>query len=509
MANRKTIVIIGGGVSGLSAGIYAQQHGFDAIIVEKHNIVGGLCTGWDRKGYHIDGCIHWLTGTKENTILNEMWKNLGAFESQDDILQLNSWGSFNYQGTVVTFWRDLDRAEREWTEISPDDKKRIHSFFNKVRDFCEVELPLDLPVSFLPLKRIIGLGLKVMSIWPSYISTMHIKTDSYAKKFKHPALRFALENVQPGPGNLFSMLYSYSTVVIGDGGIPKGGSKAMAQRMADKFVSLGGTLLLNSPVHSVLVENKTAIGVELNDGKKILGDYVVSCLDANYALNRLLLGQYSLPLITHKIKKPETYPTPSCCLLGFAVDKNISVKPPYSFKCEPFYVGGVFIDHITIRPYSYDSSFDRGDKTTMTVLLDQYNYNYNFWKNLRKNPVEYRKYKEDIAKAVMSRIVKHLPEVKDSIEVLDVATPITLSRYTNVTKGAYMGFLFTHNRPMFSYNGHVPGLKHFFLSGQWMQAPGGLPLAIAQGKFAIQRICKIEKLNYIFSPVKATKKQNV
>ena len=57
-----------------------------------------------------------------------------------------------------------------------------------------------------------------MSIWPSYISTMHIKTDNYARKFKHPALRFALENVQPGPGNLFSMLYSYSTVVIGDGG---------------------------------------------------------------------------------------------------------------------------------------------------------------------------------------------------------------------------------------------------------------------------------------------------
>lgn len=509
MAQRKTIVIIGGGISGLSAGIYAEQHGFHAIIAEKHIIPGGLCTGWDRKGYHIDGCVHWLTGTKDKTILNEMWKNLHAFKDDNDILQLDTWGSFNYEGTVVNFYRDIDKAEKEWIAISPADKFRIRLFFHMVRDFCKVELPLDLPASMMSLKRLLSLGFKVMAVWPSYLGSMHISTAKFAKKFKHPALRFALENVQPGPGNLFSMIYSYSTVVIGDGGIPKGGSKAMAERMAKRFMDLGGTLLLNSPVNKVIVENKTATGIELMDGRKIYGDYVVSCLDTNYALNRLLLGQYSLPTISHKIKKPETYPTPSCCLLGYAIDKNLKIPTPYSFKCEPFYVGGLYIDHITVRNYAYDESFDRDNKTTMTVLLDQYNFNYDFWKNLRKNPSEYNKYKEDVAKAVTSRIIKHIPEIKESIELLDVATPITLNRYTNATRGAYMGFLFTHKKKMFAYNGHVPGLKNFYLSGQWLQAPGGLPLAMANGKFAIQRICKKEKLNYIFSGVKAKKKQNV
>ena len=54
----KKIIIIGAGLSGLTAGIYAQMAGFDAEIYEKHTIVGGECTGWDRKGYHIDNCIH-------------------------------------------------------------------------------------------------------------------------------------------------------------------------------------------------------------------------------------------------------------------------------------------------------------------------------------------------------------------------------------------------------------------------------------------------------------------
>jgi len=56
----KKIVIIGGGIAGLSAGIFAQKNGFESTILEKHHTLGGECTGWDRQGYHIDGCIHWL-----------------------------------------------------------------------------------------------------------------------------------------------------------------------------------------------------------------------------------------------------------------------------------------------------------------------------------------------------------------------------------------------------------------------------------------------------------------
>ena len=37
----KKIVIIGGGVAGLSAGIYASVNGFDAEIIEMHSITGG------------------------------------------------------------------------------------------------------------------------------------------------------------------------------------------------------------------------------------------------------------------------------------------------------------------------------------------------------------------------------------------------------------------------------------------------------------------------------------
>ena len=47
-------------------------------IYEKNNIVGGECTGWDRKGYHIDNCLHWMMGTNEGTDLYDIWKTVGA-----------------------------------------------------------------------------------------------------------------------------------------------------------------------------------------------------------------------------------------------------------------------------------------------------------------------------------------------------------------------------------------------------------------------------------------------
>jgi phytoene dehydrogenase-like protein len=46
----KKIVIIGAGPAGLTAGIYARQAGFEVVVLEKHNLPGGLCTAWKRDG---------------------------------------------------------------------------------------------------------------------------------------------------------------------------------------------------------------------------------------------------------------------------------------------------------------------------------------------------------------------------------------------------------------------------------------------------------------------------
>ena len=119
MAN---ILILGGGVAGLSAGIYAQLEGHHALICERSQTVGGNLTGWHRGGCQIDNCIHWLTGTNPSSSIYPMWETLGALGDGIDVYQPESLYTCEENGVRLSLYRDLDRLERTMLVISPDDR---------------------------------------------------------------------------------------------------------------------------------------------------------------------------------------------------------------------------------------------------------------------------------------------------------------------------------------------------------------------------------------------------
>jgi 2-polyprenyl-6-methoxyphenol hydroxylase-like FAD-dependent oxidoreductase len=75
----QSVIIVGAGIAGLSAGCYARMNGYRATIFEMHHIPGGLCTAWTRKGYTWDISMHLLTGSKAGP-LHQMWRELGAVQ---------------------------------------------------------------------------------------------------------------------------------------------------------------------------------------------------------------------------------------------------------------------------------------------------------------------------------------------------------------------------------------------------------------------------------------------
>jgi len=44
----KKAVIVGGGIAGMTAGIYLQKAGIQTEIFEKNPVLGGQCMGWKR-----------------------------------------------------------------------------------------------------------------------------------------------------------------------------------------------------------------------------------------------------------------------------------------------------------------------------------------------------------------------------------------------------------------------------------------------------------------------------
>ena len=51
--SEESIVIVGVGMAGLSAGCYARMNGYKATILETNSIPGGLSTAWPREGYYL------------------------------------------------------------------------------------------------------------------------------------------------------------------------------------------------------------------------------------------------------------------------------------------------------------------------------------------------------------------------------------------------------------------------------------------------------------------------
>lgn len=116
-----SVLIIGGGMAGLSAGCFARMNGFETEILEMHTIPGGLCTAWTRKGYTFDLCIHWLCGSKPGTPLYQVYDKLGLMEGRR-FHHTDSWTSVRDEhGNEITIYTDPDRLYDELIRISPED----------------------------------------------------------------------------------------------------------------------------------------------------------------------------------------------------------------------------------------------------------------------------------------------------------------------------------------------------------------------------------------------------
>ena len=132
----KKIAIIGGGVAGLSAGIYALKSGFACDIYEQHICAGGECTSWKRKGYHIDNCVHWLTGTNPQKEVYQVWKELHVLGDDVEIIQNNSFLHLESNGESLDLWQDTRRMRKDMLALSPVDADAINTFVDQVEPTC-------------------------------------------------------------------------------------------------------------------------------------------------------------------------------------------------------------------------------------------------------------------------------------------------------------------------------------------------------------------------------------
>lgn len=483
----KKIIIVGAGIAGLTAGIYALQSGFETEIYESHTIPGGASTSWRRKGYLFEGGMHWLTGSSPKAPLNKLWREVGALDDSVSVYNRDPFFSIEYQGRTAHLYRDIERLRLHLLELSPEDEREINRLCRDIRAFAKVSMPLtDIrgvkarKRNSMPLSMMLGM-LPALPKLPFYQKK---SVEEYSKRFQSPLLRQLLEAMTGPDFSAAAMAFTLATFVSGDGGYPEGGSLAMANRMAVNYKKLGGTIHYGKKVSRISVRDGIACGVII-DGNLISADGVIVTQDTLAAVDAL----FDPPIQEPWAKKMRETTKPMLnTFIGVGVEADLSDLPEsVAFVPDgPISCGGEPLPFIGINHYAAYKGYAPDGCTAVTCILS--GDTYDFWKQCRENGT-YEDEKQKLAEAFIRLLSKKYPQTAGKISVWDVATPLTYERYLGSYKGSWMSVMEKGSK-MESYPTKPESIKNLYFAGQRLMSPGGLPVAAETGRKAVQYLCK-------------------
>ena len=484
------ILIIGGGVSGLSAGIYAELCGHEAVICEKHFVAGGNLTGWDRGEYHIDNCIHWLTGTNPKSKFYKMWNELGALGNVD-VYQGDTLFTSEYDGKTLSLSRDINKLERDMLSVAPEDEKEIKRLIRAIKTVQGFE-----GIGGENHDEKISFGDAVRHA-PGFLRYYKRSTGELSKRFKSPVMKCFLTSFFTDRFMSLAVIFVFAHFCADNGGIPKGSSCAMAERMSERFLSLGGTLMLGKEAERINLINGRATSVTFRDGSAIPADYIVVTTDPAVTFGRLL--DVKMPRSIAKQYKNEALMRFSSLQSAFACDApDLPIRGDFAIEVPQKYKTRLRANYLIVREFSHEKDFAPKDKNIIqTMTFCDENTSKKFI-DLRRDRRTYASVKRHLSDVIRNVIEEKFPELKNKLRCLDVWTPATYNRYVASEIGSYMSFAMTSKfRPMRLGN-RLRGAKNVILATQWLQAPGGLPIAAEGGKLAIKAIMRKEKMGFAY-----------
>jgi len=490
----KKVIIIGGGIAGLSTGIYGQMNGYDTEIIEMHKIPGGQCTAWDRKGYRFDYCLHWLVGTSKGGF-NQIWKELNVINSQTEIVDHEVFLKITGEkGEEFIIYTNIDRWEKYLLKMAPEDFKSIRKMCGDMRKAASFDFPE-------PMQGLKNLGKKIkfllhlLPVIPLFIKYGKKDFNSYFRElnFKNQKLIYFLGKMY-GEHDFSAIAY---ILMLGwfdqkNAGYLIGGSKPIIERMVERYLSLGGKLTLTKKVSKIIVENNIAAGIILSDKTTLRADYIVSAADGYDTIFNMLDGKY----ISKQIKEAYDIWEVFTPLVQVSIGINDEIKSEYfaqSFLNENIKIGSTLLKQgYSIINYSFDPTMAPKDKTTLVL---RYESEWNNWMDMKDEV--YKAEKECIKTDAIALLEIHFPGIANKIEIVDVATPLTDVRYTGVWKASYEGFMPSSKNITKVLKNTLPNLKNFYMAGQWLSPGGGLPPSARSGKKAIQQICENDKKGFV------------
>jgi len=528
------VLIVGGGMAGLTAASYLAKAGLQVLLCEKEKQTGGLVNSFEYKGFVFDGGIRAI---ENSGIVAPMLRQLGLH-----VDFLPSPVSIGIGPDVV--WIDSKASLTAYQALlekhfpaNQDDIARIIREIAKIMGYMDVLYGIDNPL-FLDLKRNPGYVFRTILPWmlkyaltTPKIARLQGPVEEHLAGFSaNQALidMIAQHFFQKTPAH-FAL--SYFSLYL-DYRYPRGGTGALPQILERFLLDHGGEIRRETRITSLDPGRRHAADDRGNvyQYKKLLwaadqkalyrmvnpasvpdrkaGERIRARKEAlvgKVGGDSVLTVYFTVDLESSyftRISSPHFFYTPSTAGLSQVSLGELRLADPESpaglIGDRPRIEEWLrrYLEHTTYEiscPVLRDPALAPVGKTGL-IVSSLFDY------SLTKHIAALGWY-DEFKQLVVDHMIRVLdasiyPGLKAAIIDSFTSTPLTLERISGNSEGAITGWAFTndvmpavHSLPGVATAVLTP-IPDVYQAGQWTYSPSGLPISILTGKLAADRILK-------------------
>lgn len=426
------VIVIGSGLAGMTLANKMAKDGRSVLLLEAHNKLGGFATWFKRMaGKHVfDVSLHGFPVGMVKTCRKYWSKDIA-----DRIHKLKSVRYINPQFEV-----DTDFTKEHFTQVLVEKfgvkQETVDAFFEELANMNFYDnsqmTNRELFEKFFPNR--------------SDITRFLLEPIVYANgsNLEDPAISY---------GIVFSNFMSKGVYIF------EGGTDTMISMMKDELIKNGVDIQLQAKVDKILIENKTVKGVEVK-GHKIFSKSVVSNSNLKSTIFKMSGSEHFSNDFIEKTNAVRLNTSSCQVYMGLRDGETIPFVGDLIFTSDD----KEFSTDLLLSPKVGSQTFSmyypdmRPHLPPSYAVVSSSNARFEDWINLSEE--EYKAQKDYIIKRALDGIEKIIPGIREKIEYIDAATPLTVKRYTHHESGASFGTKFEGLEVSMNIHNEVSGLFH-------------------------------------------------